>query len=123
MVGWLVHLCPAGRESGNAATGVFRINAKNVGQFERTLIIVDEGAQVHYVEGYAAPVYSSDSLHSAVVEIIVKKGARCRYTTIQNWSTNVQPRHQTRSRLRGRDDGVGGRQFRVPCRRFTRDHA
>ncbi|MCS6848259.1 MAG: Fe-S cluster assembly protein SufB [Candidatus Roseilinea sp.] len=67
----------------------FRINAKNVGQFERTLIIVDEGAQVHYVEGCTAPVYSSDSLHSAVVEIIVKKGARCRYTTIQNWSTNV----------------------------------
>ncbi|MCS6774173.1 MAG: Fe-S cluster assembly protein SufB [Thermoflexales bacterium] len=67
----------------------FRINAKNVGQFERTLIIVDEGAQVHYVEGCTAPVYSSDSLHSAVVEIIVKRGARCRYTTIQNWSTNV----------------------------------
>ena len=67
----------------------FRINAKNVGQFERTLIIVDEGAQVHSVEGCTAPVYSSDSLHSAVVEIIVKKGGRCRYTTIQNWSTNV----------------------------------
>jgi Fe-S cluster assembly protein SufB len=67
----------------------FRINAKNVGQFERTLIIVDEGAYVHYVEGCTAPIYSSDSLHSAVVEIIVKKGARCRYTTIQNWSTNV----------------------------------
>src|ERR671925_162252 len=67
----------------------FRINAKNVGQFERTLIIVDEGAYVHYVEGCTAPIYSTDSLHSAVVEIIVKKGARCRYTTIQNWSTNV----------------------------------
>ncbi len=67
----------------------FRINAKNVGQFERTLIIVDEGAYVHYVEGCTAPIYSSDSLHSAVVEIIVKKNARCRYTTIQNWSTNV----------------------------------
>ena len=67
----------------------FRINAKNVGQFERTLIIVDEGAQVHYVEGCTAPVWSSDSLHSAVVEIVVKKGGRCRYTTIQNWSTNV----------------------------------
>ncbi|HLE30128.1 MAG TPA: Fe-S cluster assembly protein SufB [Anaerolineales bacterium] len=67
----------------------FRINAKNMGQFERTLIIVDEGAYVHYVEGCTAPIYSSDSLHSAVVEIIVKKGARCRYTTIQNWSTNV----------------------------------
>src|SRR6201994_1736345 len=67
----------------------FRINAKNMGQFERTMIIVDEGALVHYVEGCAAPVYSSDSLHSAVVEISVKKGGRCRYTTIQNWSTNV----------------------------------
>ncbi len=67
----------------------FRINAKNVGQFERTLIIVDEGAYVHYVEGCTAPIYSTDSLHSAVVEIIVKKGGRCRYTTIQNWSTNV----------------------------------
>jgi len=66
----------------------FRINAQNMGQFERTLIIVDEGAWVHYVEGCTAPIYASDSLHSAVVEIIVKKGARCRYTTIQNWSNN-----------------------------------
>jgi Fe-S cluster assembly protein SufB len=67
----------------------FRINAKNAGQFERTLIIIDEGAYVHYVEGCTAPIYSSDSLHSAVVEILVKKGGRCRYTTIQNWSNNV----------------------------------
>ncbi|MGI9093539.1 MAG: Fe-S cluster assembly protein SufB, partial [Mycobacteriales bacterium] len=67
----------------------FRINTENMGQFERTLISVDEGAYVHYVEGCTAPIYKSDSLHSAVVEIIVKKGARCRYTTIQNWSTNV----------------------------------
>ncbi len=67
----------------------FRINTENMGQFERTLIIVDEGAYVHYVEGCTAPIYSSDSLHSAVVEIIVKKNARCRYTTIQNWSNNV----------------------------------
>ena len=67
----------------------FRINTKDMGQFERTLIIVDEGAYVHYVEGCTAPIYSSDSLHSAVVEIIVKPGARCRYTTIQNWSNNV----------------------------------
>src|SRR5215216_816590 len=66
-----------------------RINTENMGQFERTLIIVDEGAYVHYVEGCTAPIYKSDSLHSAVVEIIVKKGARCRYTTIQNWSNNV----------------------------------
>src|SRR5437773_2125808 len=67
----------------------FRINAENMGQFERTMIIVDEGAYVHYVEGCTAPIYSTDSLHSAVVEIIVKKDARCRYTTIQNWSNNV----------------------------------
>jgi len=67
----------------------FRINQENMGQFERTLIIVEEGASVHYVEGCTAPIYSSNSLHSAVVEIIIKKGARCRYTTIQNWSTDV----------------------------------
>jgi Fe-S cluster assembly protein SufB len=67
----------------------FRINAQNMGQFERTLIIADEGSYVHYVEGCTAPTYSSDSLHSAVVEIIVKKGARVRYSTIQNWSHNV----------------------------------
>src|ERR1700758_1497267 len=67
----------------------FRITTENMGQFERTLIIVDEGAYVHYVEGCTAPIYKSDSLHSAVVEIIVKKDARCRYTTIQNWSNNV----------------------------------
>jgi Fe-S cluster assembly protein SufB len=67
----------------------FRINAENMGQFERTLIICDEGSFVHYIEGCTAPIYTTDSLHSAVVESIVKKGARCRYTTIQNWSTNV----------------------------------
>jgi Fe-S cluster assembly protein SufB len=67
----------------------FRINTENMGQFERTLIIADEGSYVHYVEGCTAPTYSSDSLHSAVVEIIVKKNARVRYTTIQNWSNNV----------------------------------
>ena len=67
----------------------FRINSENMGQFERTLIICDEGSQVHYVEGCTAPIWTSDSLHSAVVEIVVKKDARCRYTTIQNWSNNV----------------------------------
>lgn len=67
----------------------FRINAKNMGQFERTLIIADEGSYVHYVEGCTAPIFTTDSLHSAVVEIVVKKGARVRYTTIQNWSKNV----------------------------------
>jgi Fe-S cluster assembly protein SufB len=67
----------------------FRINAENMGQFERTLIICDEGSQIHYVEGCTAPMYSTESLHSAVVEIIVKRGARCRYTTIQNWANNI----------------------------------
>ena len=67
----------------------FRINAENMGQFERTLIIADEGSSVHYLEGCTAPIYSTDSLHAAVVEIIVKKDARVQYTTIQNWSHNV----------------------------------
>jgi Fe-S cluster assembly protein SufB len=67
----------------------FRINTENMGQFERTLIIADEDSYVHYVEGCTAPIYKTDSLHSAVVEIIVKKNARVRYTTIQNWSNNV----------------------------------
>ena len=67
----------------------FRINAANMGQFERTLIIVDEGAQVHYVEGCTAPMYSTESLHSAVVEVVAKRGARVRYTTIQNWANNI----------------------------------
>ncbi len=67
----------------------FRINAQNMGQFERTLIVVDEGAEVHYIEGCTAPVYASDSLHAAVVELVALKGSKLRYTTIQNWSTNV----------------------------------
>ncbi len=67
----------------------FRINTENMGQFERTLIIADEGADVHYIEGCTAPVYSTDSLHSAVVELIARPGARIRYTTVQNWSQNV----------------------------------
>ena len=67
----------------------FRINSKNMGQFERTLIIVGEGSELHYMEGCTAPTYTSDSLHAAVVEIFVEKGAKCRYTTIQNWSTDV----------------------------------
>ena len=67
----------------------FRINAENIGQFERTLIIVDEGAEVHYIEGCTAPVYSSESLHSAVVELVALKDAKLRYTTIQNWSSDV----------------------------------
>jgi Fe-S cluster assembly protein SufB len=67
----------------------FRLNIASIGQFERTMIIADEGAQVHYVEGCTAPQYTTDSFHSGVIEIIVKKGARVRYTTIQNWSNNV----------------------------------
>ncbi len=80
---------PPGVEVSMPLQAYFRINAENMGQFERTLIIADEGSYVHYVEGCTAPIYSSDSLHSAVVEIIVKKNARVRYTTIQNWSNNV----------------------------------
>jgi Fe-S cluster assembly protein SufB len=80
---------PPGVQLDQPLQAYFRINAENMGQFERTLIIVDEGAYCHYVEGCSAPVYSSDSLHAAVVEIIIKDGARCRYTTIQNWSNNV----------------------------------
>jgi Fe-S cluster assembly protein SufB len=67
----------------------FRINNEKTGQFERTLIIVDEGADINYVEGCTAPIYSKESLHAAVVEIVVLKNARCRYTTVQNWSTNI----------------------------------
>jgi len=80
---------PAGVKVDIPLQAYFRINAENMGQFERTLIIVEEGAQVHYVEGCTAPMYSTESLHSAVVEIIVKKGGRCRYTTIQNWANNI----------------------------------
>jgi len=77
----------------------FRINAANAGQFERTLIIVDEGASVHYVEGCTAPSFSSSSLHSAVVEIYVKKGARCQYTTVQNWYKNIYNLVTKRARI------------------------
>lgn len=83
----------------------FRINAKNMGQFERTLIIADEGSYVHYVEGCTAPIYTTDSLHAAVVEIIVKKGARVRYTTIQNWSNNVY--NLVTKRMFVEENGIG----------------
>ncbi len=82
----------------------FRLNSENMGQFERTLIIVDEGAQIHYVEGCTAPTYSSASFHSGVIEIMVRKGARCRYTTIQNWSTNVYNLVTQRSMVE--EDGI-----------------
>ncbi|MFN8016213.1 MAG: Fe-S cluster assembly protein SufB [Acidimicrobiia bacterium] len=80
---------PPGVDVGMPLQAYFRINSENAGQFERTLIIADEGSNVHYVEGCSAPVYSSDSLHSAVVELIAKKNATIQYTTIQNWSPNV----------------------------------
>lgn len=83
----------------------FRINAANMGQFERTLIIADEGSYVHYVEGCTAPIYTTDSLHSAVVEIIVKKGARVRYTTVQNWSNNVY--NLVTKRMLIEEEGIG----------------
>ena len=91
----------------------FRINAENMGQFERTLIIVDEGAFVHYVEGCTAPIYSSDSLHSAVVEIIVKKDALPLHDDPELVDQRLQPRHEAGGRLRGRDDGVGRREPRL----------
>jgi len=80
---------PAGVKVEIPLQAYFRINSENMGQFERTLIVAEEGSQVHYVEGCTAPVFSTNTLHSAVVEIVVKKGARVRYTTIQNWSHNV----------------------------------
>jgi Fe-S cluster assembly protein SufB len=93
----------------------FRINQENAGQFERTLIIADEGAQVHYIEGCSAPVYTSDSLHSAVVELVALPGARITYTTIQNWSPNVynlvtkRARAEAESRVEWIDGNIGSR--------------
>jgi Fe-S cluster assembly protein SufB len=93
----------------------FRINAENMGQFERTLIIADEGSQVHYVEGCSAPVYSTDSLHSAVVELVALAGSRITYTTIQNWSSNVynlvtkRARAETEARVEWIDGNIGSR--------------
>ena len=80
---------PKGVELEKPLQSYFRINSERMGQFERTLIIVDEGADLHYVEGCTAPIYSKESLHAAGVEIIVKKNAKCRYSTIQNWSNNI----------------------------------
>lgn len=95
---------PKGTHVKRPLQAYFRINAKNMGQFERTLIIAEEGSFAHYVEGCTAPVYSSDSLHSAVVEVIVKPGARFRYTTIQNWSNDVY--NLVTKRARVEKDGV-----------------
>ena len=89
----------------------FRINAENMGQFERTLIIAEPGSFVHYIEGCTAPIYTTNSLHAAVVEVIVKKGARVRYSTVQNWSTNVYNLVTKRSvAYEDADHRVGGRQ-------------
>jgi Fe-S cluster assembly protein SufB len=108
----------------------FRINTENMGQFERTLIIVDEGAYVHYVEGCTAPIYKSDSLHSAVVEIIVKPGGRCRYTTIQNWSTNVynlvtkRARAEAGATMEWVDGNIGSKvTMKYPAVWMTGEHA
>jgi Fe-S cluster assembly protein SufB len=108
----------------------FRINTENMGQFERTLIIVDEGAYVHYVEGCTAPIYSSDSLHSAVVEIIVKPNARCRYTTIQNWSNNVynlvtkRARAEAGATMEWIDGNIGSKvTMKYPAVWMTGEHA
>lgn len=95
---------PKGVKVDKPLQAYFRINTANMGQFERTMIIVDEDAYVHYVEGCTAPIYTTDSLHAAVVEIFVKKGGRCRYTTIQNWSTNVY--NLVTKRARVEENGV-----------------
>ncbi|MDX6236381.1 MAG: Fe-S cluster assembly protein SufB [Kribbellaceae bacterium] len=108
----------------------FRINTENMGQFERTLILVDEDAYVHYVEGCTAPIYKSDSLHSAVVEIIVKPGGRCRYTTIQNWSNNVynlvtkRARAEAGATMEWVDGNIGSKvTMKYPAVWMTGEHA
>src|SRR6195952_4509434 len=108
----------------------FRINTENMGQFERTLIIVDEDAYVHYVEGCTAPIYKSDSLHSAVVEIVVKPGGRCRYTTIQNWSNNVynlvtkRARAEAGATMEWIDGNIGSKvTMKYPAVWMTGEHA
>src|SRR3982751_2617841 len=108
----------------------FRINTENMGQFERTLIIVDEDAYVHYVEGCSAPIYKSDSLHSAVVDIVVKPGRRCRYTTIQNWSNNVynlvtkRARAEAGATMEWIDGNIGSKvTMKYPAVWMTGEHA
>jgi len=108
----------------------FRINTENMGQFERTLMIIDEDAYVHYIEGCTAPVYSSDSLHSAVVEIVVRPGGRCRYTTIQNWSVNVynlvtkRARAEAGATMEWVDGNIGSKvTMKYPAVWMTGEHA
>jgi Fe-S cluster assembly protein SufB len=106
---------PPGVEVDMPLQAYFRINAENMGQFERTLIIADEGSTVHYIEGCSAPVYTSDSLHSAVVELVAKPGAHITYTTIQNWSNNVynlvtkRARAEAEARVEWIDGNIGSR--------------
>src|SRR5437867_6570913 len=106
---------PPGVDVEQPLQAYFRINAEQVGQFERTLIIADEGSKVHYIEGCTAPVYATDSLHSAVVEIVVKPSARVTYTTIQNWSNNVfnlvtkRARVETEGHMEWIDGNIGSR--------------
>src|ERR671939_388213 len=106
---------PPGVEVEMPLQAYFRINAENMGQFERTLIIADEGSKVHYIEGCSAPVYTTDSLHSAVVEIVVRPSARVTYTTIQNWSNNVfnlvtkRARVETEGHMEWIDGNIGSR--------------
>src|SRR5438093_11498000 len=106
---------PPGIEVPMPLQAYFRINAENMGQFERTLIIADEGAKVHYIEGCSAPVYTSESLHSAVVELVALPGSRITYTTIQNWSANVynlvtkRARAEAESRVEWIDGNIGSR--------------
>jgi Fe-S cluster assembly protein SufB len=106
---------PPGVEVPMPLQAYFRINAENMGQFERTLIIADEGSRVHYIEGCSAPVYSSDSLHSAVVELVALPGSRITYTTIQNWSTNVynlvtkRGRAEAEARIEWIDGNIGSK--------------
>src|SRR3954449_1757019 len=106
---------PPGVEVPMPLQAYFRINAENMGQFERTLIIADEGSKVHYIEGCSAPVYTSDSLHSAVVELVALPGSRITYTTIQNWSSNVynlvtkRGRAETESRIEWIDGNIGSK--------------
>lgn len=113
---------PKGVEVGLPLQAYFRINSENAGQFERTLIVVEEGAKVHYVEGCSAPAYSSGSLHAAVVEIVVKKGARVQYTTVQNWYRNVynlvtkRARVEEEGEMRWLDSNIGSRlTAKYPC--------
>ena len=115
---------PPGVECEMPLQAYFRINSENAGQFERTLIIADEGAKVHYIEGCSAPVYTNDSLHSAVVEIVVKPSARVTYTTIQNWSPNVY--NLVTKRARAEAEGLADRvrfelmDYRALDRQFDR---